>query len=305
MEQRRWHLLPVAIPIAVLVVSFVGCAKHPSTAQMSAPSPMGSSAISGSPNGSGNGSGPSPGSSGDSVADGSAAAAANSGGRASGATGTSGGSDSSAAHGSPEGNDWSANGGGARGGGAGRQTGASGSASGGAAGDRSGAREGAGGEAGLVQAAVSGVTAGRGASGEGDAGQAGTSSDGAMLAAARPSLAEFSEGPGLADVHFDFDRYDIRPQDATTLATNADWLKSNPDTLLLIEGHCDERGTNEYNLALGEHRAKSTMNYLVAQGVRASRITIISYGEERPRCTEHAEACWGENRRSHLLVKSR
>jgi peptidoglycan-associated lipoprotein len=74
---------------------------------------------------------------------------------------------------------------------------------------------------------------------------------------------------------------------------------------VLIEGHCDERGTNEYNLALGERRAKSTMNYLVSQGVQASRITIISYGEERPVCNEKTEECWAKNRRAHFLVKPR
>ncbi len=81
-------------------------------------------------------------------------------------------------------------------------------------------------------------------------------------------------------------------------------MKSNPNSLILIEGHCDERGTNEYNLALGERRAKSTMNYLVSQGVRANRITLISYGEERPQCTEKTEACWTKNRRAHFLVKA-
>ena len=85
---------------------------------------------------------------------------------------------------------------------------------------------------------------------------------------------------------------------------DAAWLKSNPGNLVLIEGHCDERGTNEYNLALGERRAKSTMNYLVAQGVQASRITIISYGKERPVCTEHNEGCWSNNRRAHFLTKA-
>ncbi len=82
-------------------------------------------------------------------------------------------------------------------------------------------------------------------------------------------------------------------------------MKENPDYLILIEGHCDERGTNEYNLALGERRAKSTMNFLVSQGVQANRITLISYGEERPLCTEHNEACWAQNRRAHFLVKAR
>jgi len=122
---------------------------------------------------------------------------------------------------------------------------------------------------------------------------------------ARPAVQDFAPVRDLADVFFDFDKYDIRPSDAKTLDANANWLKSNPNHLVLIEGHCDERGTNEYNLALGERRAKSTMNYLVSQGVQANRITIISYGEERPQCTEHTEACWAKNRRSHFLVKPR
>jgi peptidoglycan-associated lipoprotein len=119
-----------------------------------------------------------------------------------------------------------------------------------------------------------------------------------------PAPSEFTANANLKDIFFDFDKYDIRPNDAKTLDTNATWLKSN-DNLVLIEGHCDERGTNEYNLALGERRAKATMNYLVAQGVQASRITIISYGKERPTCTEHSEACWAQNRRAHFLVKAR
>jgi peptidoglycan-associated lipoprotein len=120
----------------------------------------------------------------------------------------------------------------------------------------------------------------------------------------RPAVKDFAAVADLKDVFFDFDKYDIRSGDARTLDANAKWLKAN-DNLVLIEGHCDERGTNEYNLALGERRAKSTMNYLVSQGVQANRITIISYGEERPQCTEHNEACWAKNRRSHFLVKPR
>ena len=119
-----------------------------------------------------------------------------------------------------------------------------------------------------------------------------------------PAPSEFTANANLKDVFFDFDKYDIRPSDAKILDTNATWLKSN-NNLVLIEGHCDERGTNEYNLALGERRAKATMNYLVAQGVQANRITIISYGKERPTCTEHSEACWAQNRRAHFLVKAR
>jgi|SRR6185503_12998011 peptidoglycan-associated lipoprotein len=119
-----------------------------------------------------------------------------------------------------------------------------------------------------------------------------------------PAPSEFRETDNLKDVFFDFDRYDIRPSDAKVLDTNATWLKTN-NNLVLIEGHCDERGTNEYNLALGERRAKATMNYLVGQGVQANRITIISYGKERPTCTEHSEGCWAKNRRAHFLVKAR
>ena len=122
---------------------------------------------------------------------------------------------------------------------------------------------------------------------------------------ARPAVRDFAAVPELQDIYFEFDKYDIRPGDTKTLEANASWLKSNPNHLVLIEGHADERGTNEYNLALGERRAKSTMNYLVSQGVQANRITIISYGEERPSCTEKAEACWAKNRRAHFLVKPR
>jgi peptidoglycan-associated lipoprotein len=114
---------------------------------------------------------------------------------------------------------------------------------------------------------------------------------------------EFTGAGDLVDIYFDFDKYEIRPGDARTLDSNARWLRANRD-LILIEGHCDARGTNEYNVALGERRAKSAMDYLVAQGVAASRITIVSYGEERPQCVESNEACWSKNRRARFLVKS-
>jgi peptidoglycan-associated lipoprotein len=121
---------------------------------------------------------------------------------------------------------------------------------------------------------------------------------------ALPRPSDFAANANLKDVHFEFDRYDIRPEAARILDANATWLKANPRNLVLIEGHCDERGTGEYNLALGERRAKSTMNYLVGQGVAASRITVLSYGKERPLCTEKTEACWATNRRAHHLVKA-
>ena len=132
-----------------------------------------------------------------------------------------------------------------------------------------------------------------------------TTTTAAPSGSARPVPGEFAAIAELRDINFDFDKYDIRPGDARTLDANAAWPKANGNQLLLIEGHCDNRGTNEYNLALGERRAKSTMNYLVSQGVQASRITIISYGEERPLCTEANETCWAKNRRAHFLVKPR
>jgi len=125
----------------------------------------------------------------------------------------------------------------------------------------------------------------------------------AVSTTARPQPGTFRATTELKDVHFDFDKYDIRSGDAKTLDANAAWLKSNTTMLVLIEGHCDERGTNEYNLALGERRAKAAMNYLVSQGVAQNRVSIISYGEQRPVCTEHDEACWAKNRRAHFLVK--
>jgi peptidoglycan-associated lipoprotein len=120
----------------------------------------------------------------------------------------------------------------------------------------------------------------------------------------REKPSDYAAVADLKDIHFDFDKYDIRPGDAKLLDANAAWLKNNTNRLLLIEGHCDERGTNEYNIALGDRRAKATMSYLVAQGVASSRITLVSYGEERPMCTEHNEACWAKNRRAHFLVKA-
>jgi len=117
--------------------------------------------------------------------------------------------------------------------------------------------------------------------------------------------AEYKIDAGLKDVFFDFDKAVIRPGDARTLDASAAYLKSNPALLVLIEGHCDERGTNEYNLALGEQRAKAALDYLVAQGIQASRITVISYGKERPVCTEKNESCWAKNRRDQFLSKPR
>ncbi len=106
----------------------------------------------------------------------------------------------------------------------------------------------------------------------------------------------------LKDIHFDFDKYNIKDEDKPTLRRVADWMLQNPNVRLIIEGHCDERGTNEYNLGLGDRRATSTKDYLVSLGVPESRLQTVSYGEERPLCTEHNEDCWAKNRRAHFVV---
>jgi peptidoglycan-associated lipoprotein len=102
--------------------------------------------------------------------------------------------------------------------------------------------------------------------------------------------------PGLSNVYFDFDRYNIRPDDADTLKKNLDWFKANGNTKVRIEGNCDERGTVEYNLALGQKRADAARKYLAGLGIDAKLLDTISYGKGRPICTEHNEACWARNR---------
>ena len=108
---------------------------------------------------------------------------------------------------------------------------------------------------------------------------------------------------GLTDAYFDFDKYNIREDARAALENDARWLKENPKVKVKIEGHCDERGTNEYNLALGERRAKATMQFLVSLGVEKGRLSTISYGEERPACSQHDETCYQKNRRGHLAAQ--
>ena len=109
----------------------------------------------------------------------------------------------------------------------------------------------------------------------------------------------------LKDIYFDFDKYDIRPQDTAILKENAALLAKSPTVKVQIEGHCDERGTIEYNLALGERRANSTKKYLVSLGVSDGRISAISYGKERPLDPGHNEQAWAKNRRAHIIVLSK
>jgi len=106
----------------------------------------------------------------------------------------------------------------------------------------------------------------------------------------------------LADVYFDFDRFLIRSEAQAVLEANARRLKAENSRKLLIEGHCDERGTVDYNLVLGERRAQSVRQYLQDLGVRSSQIQITSYGKEKPFCTDHSEACWQSNRRAHFVL---
>jgi peptidoglycan-associated lipoprotein len=105
------------------------------------------------------------------------------------------------------------------------------------------------------------------------------------------------------EIHFDFDKYVLTPQAMMILDDKAAYLREHSGVRVLVEGHCDDRGSNEYNLALGDRRANSAKNYLVKSGVAASRITTISYGEEQPLCMQQNESCWYRNRRGHFSAR--
>lgn len=107
----------------------------------------------------------------------------------------------------------------------------------------------------------------------------------------------------LKDIFFDYDKGAIRADMKKSLNEDVRWLKANPTASIIIEGHCDERGTGEYNLALGQRRAKSTKDYLVAAGINAKRIKVISYGKERPFAPGHDESAWKLNRRAHFVLQ--
>ena len=124
-----------------------------------------------------------------------------------------------------------------------------------------------------------------------------------------PRTRNYEPNPELRDVYFDFGKAVIRSNDVKIVDANAAWLRAHPNYLVLIEGHSDSRGVtankNELNIDLGERRAQAAKDRLVAQGVEPSRITILSYGQERPQCAEQSERCWSQNRRSRFLVKPR
>ncbi len=109
-------------------------------------------------------------------------------------------------------------------------------------------------------------------------------------------------GGPLSDIHFGYNDYTIGDQDGPVLKSNASWLQAHPQARVQVEGYCDERGSEEYNIALGAKRAQAGKDYLATLGISESRMSTISYGKELPVCTEHDESCWSQNRRDHFSV---
>ncbi len=118
----------------------------------------------------------------------------------------------------------------------------------------------------------------------------------------RMTLDELNATAPLLPVFFNYDEAELLPEGQATLQQNAAWMRRWTSTRVRVEGHCDERGTNEYNLALGDSRAAAVRDYLVSLGVDASRVTTVSRGEEAPFCIEEHEGCWSRNRRGHFVI---
>ncbi len=133
--------------------------------------------------------------------------------------------------------------------------------------------------------------------------QPGTSGAGSGSTSAGAGSSFSADGSGLGDIFFDFDQYAVRKDAVSVLEGNGKWLRNQAGKSVVIEGHCDERGTLAYNLVLGEKRARTAKKYLENLGVPASRLQITSYGEVRPFCKEHNEGCWQQNRRAHFIVQ--
>ncbi|NDC38195.1 MAG: peptidoglycan-associated lipoprotein Pal [Proteobacteria bacterium] len=112
-------------------------------------------------------------------------------------------------------------------------------------------------------------------------------------------------GGPLRDINFAFDKYDLTAASKETLGKNAEWLKANPGTAVQVEGHCDERGTSEYNMALGAKRANAGAEYLKTLGIGGNRVSTVSYGENVPLDPAHNEAAWAKNRRAHFKVSGK
>jgi len=119
------------------------------------------------------------------------------------------------------------------------------------------------------------------------------------------TLEELNSTAPLDPVFFDYDRSELRAEARETLQRNADWMRKWPSTRVLVEGHADERGTNEYNIALGERRAAAVRDYLLGLGITATRVEVVSKGEENPFCRDSNEACWQRNRRGHFLITAK
>jgi len=122
---------------------------------------------------------------------------------------------------------------------------------------------------------------------------------------ARKTLEQLNAEKPLDDVFFDLDKSDIRSEGKSALQKDADWMKKWASTQVTVEGHCDSRGSAEYNLGLGSRRANAVKDYLVSLGIATNRITIISKGKEQPFCSEENESCWQQNRRGHFLITAK
>jgi peptidoglycan-associated lipoprotein len=121
----------------------------------------------------------------------------------------------------------------------------------------------------------------------------------------RKSLAELNAERPLGDVFFDFQKDDIRDDGRNVLQQDAAWLEKHPSTRISIEGHCDDRGTAEYNLALGSRRAEAVRAYLATLGIATDRLSVTSYGKESPFCSGTGESCWSQNRRDHFMITAK
>ncbi len=155
----------------------------------------------------------------------------------------------------------------------------------------------------LINVGCAAKKKGEKAGGAGGLGEEGLAAGGSLEQYQKGALGAGEQGP-LKDIHFAFDSYDLDESARSTLRDNATWLKDHARSKVEIEGHCDERGTVEYNLALGTKRAGAAKEYLAALGIAADRLTTNSYGEELPLCHEHNEGCWQTNRRVHFVVLS-
>jgi peptidoglycan-associated lipoprotein len=121
----------------------------------------------------------------------------------------------------------------------------------------------------------------------------------------RKSLDQLNAEKPLGDAFFDYDKAEIRGDSRAALQKNADFMKKWPSVVVSVEGHCDARGSSEYNLALGSRRGNAVKDYLLGLGVAANRVTVLSKGKEQPFCTEESEACWQQNRRGHFIVTAK